>query len=49
MSEEAIEVIADLHAKIQYLIDSWPGPLPDGGITFPDGDFWPVSEKKEAQ
>lgn len=37
------EVIEGLRAKIQFLIDSWPTPMSDGGITFPDGDFWPRS------
>lgn len=35
------EYIDDLHAKIQFLVDNWPLPMSDGGLTFPDGDFWP--------
>lgn len=27
--------------RLQYLIDHWPVPLEDGGVTFPDGEFWP--------
>jgi len=34
----------DLRARVQYLIDNWPIELPDGGITFPDGDFWPETK-----
>lgn len=30
----------DLRERIQYLVDHWPLPLEDNGITFPDGDFW---------
>ena len=40
MAELTDELLA-LSVKVQYLIDSWPTPLEDGGITFPDGDFWP--------
>ena len=40
-SEEYLkERIAELEAKIQFLINIWPKPLEDGGMTFPDGDFW---------
>ena len=26
--------------RAQWLVDNWPGKLEDGGITFPDGEFW---------
>lgn len=32
--------LTDVHARLRFVIDSWPVPLEDGGITFPDGDFW---------
>lgn len=31
---------SELAARVQYLVDHWPLPLEDNGITFPDGDFW---------
>lgn len=34
-------------AKLQFLVDNWPQPLEDGGITFPDGDFWPQTTKEK--
>ena len=30
----------ELHSRIQWLINNWPVPLEDDGITFPDGEFW---------
>lgn len=33
-----------LAARVQYLVDSWPTPLEDGGITFPDGAMWPKTQ-----
>lgn len=30
----------DLRERVQYLVDNWPVPVEDGGITFPDGEFW---------
>ena len=36
--------IEELTARVQYLVDHWPVPLEDNGITFPDGEFW---ERKE--
>jgi len=30
----------ELTTRVQYLVDHWPVPVEDGGITFPDGDFW---------
>ena len=39
------DYIQDLQAKIQFLVD-WidgNGGLGDGGFSFPDGDFWPVT------
>ena len=35
-----------LHAKVQFLVDSWPNPLEDGGITFPDGEFWKQNDER---
>ena len=32
--------IEDLTTRVQYLVDKWPVPLEDNGITFPDGEFW---------
>jgi hypothetical protein len=43
--EAFLEVMGDLRAKVQFLVDNWPGGLPDKGFTFPDGDFWPITEK----
>ena len=34
--------VRDLIQRVQYLVDNWPAELPDGGITFPDGKFWPT-------
>lgn len=33
------QIIDDLRSKLQFLVNSWPLPLEDGGIAFPDGDF----------
>lgn len=33
-------------AKVQFLIDKWPGKMEDGGMTFPDGEFVPRSPGK---
>jgi hypothetical protein len=35
-----LDYIDELETKIQYLVDRWPTKLEDGGITFPDGEFW---------
>ncbi len=44
--ERAMErTILELTDKIQYLVDTYPTKLEDGGITFPDGDFWRASSK----
>jgi len=32
--------IKELRERVQYLVDNWPEPLEDGGITFPDGELW---------
>jgi hypothetical protein len=41
--------IAELEAKVQFLVDHWPTKLEDGGITFPDGESWPASRALEAK
>ncbi len=33
----------ELTTRVQYLVDNWPVPVEDGGITFPDGEFWKTS------
>ncbi len=33
----------DLRERVQYLVDHWPVSVEDGGITFPDGEFWKTS------
>lgn len=33
------EHITELDTTVQYLVDSWPVPTSDGGITLPNGDF----------
>jgi hypothetical protein len=38
--DEQLTHIGFLEERIQYLVDHWPVPLEDNGITFPDGDFW---------
>lgn len=43
---DPVEVIGELTAKIQYLVDNWPAPLEDGCISFPDGDRWDKSKPK---
>lgn len=35
-----------LSEYIQYLVDHWPEPLEEGGITFPDGLFWPTTKSR---
>ncbi len=37
------KLIKFLTERVQYLVDHWPVPLEDGGITFPDGEFWKTS------
>jgi hypothetical protein len=31
----------ELYDRVQFLVNNWPAELEDGGITFPDGVFWP--------
>lgn len=43
-----VEIVSELTAKVQYLIDNWPSPLPDG-FTFPDGDTWGRSKANDKE
>lgn len=42
--ERLRDEVNTLAGKVQYLVDHWPGKLEDGGITFPDGEFWEKSK-----
>lgn len=44
--EKLMQECNELVARIQYLVDNWPGGCEDGGFTFPDGAFWPTSKKE---
>lgn len=39
-------LLQESEARVQFLVDNWPGKLEDGGITFPDGEFYPKSEER---
>lgn len=41
------DMVTELEARVQFLVDNWPGALRDGGITFPDGLLWPATQMKE--
>jgi hypothetical protein len=46
MTEYPEYELEELIAMIQYLVDNWPGGCEDGRFTFPNGDYWPTSERK---
>jgi hypothetical protein len=35
--------LQELASRVQFLVNNWPEPLEDGGITFPDGERWEKS------
>lgn len=37
ITQSAFDEVEDLRMRVQWLVDNWPEPLEDKGITFPDG------------
>ena len=43
VARDRLKHVEELTVRVQYLVDHWPVPVEDGGITFPDGEFWKTS------